>query len=268
MSTASDGVLAGSRLGYSYGTHLALREVSVSLRRGEALAVVGPNGSGKTTLLTLLSGLRRPDSGAVTVDGRDLPALPARSRAQRIAVVSQHVDPGVMLSVEHVVSMGRAPHSGLLRPLTAGDKDAVREALDDADCTHLAQRRFGELSGGEQQRVMLAMALAQSAPYLLLDEPTVHLDLEHQHAFLELLVTLHRSKRIGILAVTHDLNLAALYFDRIAVLSAGQLIADGTPSHLLQREDVLGVFRAPLSVVEHPDAKVPQVLLRPGPAKS
>lgn len=266
MNTASDsvtGALSGAGLTYAYGNVDAIRGVSLQLRKGDALALVGPNGSGKTTLLTLFSGLRTPRSGMVSVNGTELSALSPRARARFISVVSQHLDPKLMFTVEHLVGMGRTPHSGLLRALSDNDWRAVQDALQATGATHLSRRRFGELSGGEQQRVMLAMALAQQTPYLLLDEPTVHLDLEHQHRFLELLHDLHATRGIGVLAVMHDLNLAALYFERLAVMSQGTLVAEGSSRELLQLEDVLQVFRAPLTQVLHPDADVPQVLLRP-----
>jgi ABC-type cobalamin/Fe3+-siderophores transport system ATPase subunit len=257
--------LQADRVSFWYERDEVLKDVSFGLRRGEMVALAGPNGSGKTTLLKVLSGVRPARSGSVTLDGEDLRALRSRRIARHIAVVSQHVDPSLMFTVSDIVAMGRSPYAGLFSAPSAEDRSATERALIETETHHLADRRFGELSGGEQQRVMLAMALAQNAGYLLLDEPTVHLDLHHQHAILELLRRLHQERQIGILAVMHDLNLAALYFQRLALMHAGRLVSDRTPAETLSRSEHLAIFRAPLSVVTHPQTGVPQVLLERGP---
>jgi iron complex transport system ATP-binding protein len=256
--------LAGRDLAYAYGRQRALDSVTITVRAGESVALVGPNGSGKTTALRLLSGDLHPISGTVVVDGLSLRALPAGERARQIGVVPQSIDPHLGFISADLVRMGRAPYVGLLGTLSGDDRRAVREALEDTETEPLASRPFRELSGGEQQRVALAMALAQETPYLLLDEPTTHLDLHHQHSLLELLRRLQRERSLGLLAVMHDLNLAALYFDRLVVLSQGHVVGDGDPAKLLIEPEILAVFTAPLSVVPHPDVAVPQVLLRPG----
>jgi iron complex transport system ATP-binding protein len=229
---------------------------------GELVALAGPNGSGKTTLLKLLGGSIRPAAGEVYFGADRVAALPARRRARHIAVVSQHVNPGLTFRVDTLVMMGRTPYTGLFGSPSAEDRRAVSEALVATETRDLAQRRFNELSGGEQQRVSVAMALAQETDFLLLDEPTVHLDLHHQHELLELLHRLHRSRGLGILAVMHDLNLATLYFDRLVVLHEGSLVADGPAAEVMVVPEVLAAFKAPLSLVHHPQDNVPQVLLR------
>jgi iron complex transport system ATP-binding protein len=249
------------RASYRYVADTVLSDVSLQLPPACMLALAGPNGSGKTTLLKLMTGSQVPAEGEVRLDGRPLSRLSSRQRAQRIAVVPQHVNPLLAFHVEALVGMGRTPHSGFFGTQTAADRRAVGEALLATDAAHLAARRFSDLSGGEQQRVVLAMALAQQTQYLLLDEPTVHLDLHHQHELLELLRRLHATRRLGILAVMHDLNLASLYFDRLAVLSEGRLIAHGPAADTLLRPEVISVFRAPLTVISHPQAGVPQLLL-------
>jgi iron complex transport system ATP-binding protein len=250
---------------FQYGPTPILHGVSLSVRTGEMLALAGPNGSGKTTLLKLLSGLLRPRTGDVRFDGRNLSTLSLRERAQRIAVVSQHVDPHLLFTVETIVAMGRAPHGRLLASQSPAAQRVIDEAMQVTEVANFARRRFDELSGGEQQRVILAMALAQETDYLLLDEPTVHLDLHHQHELLELLDRLHRERGIGILAVMHDLNLASLYFERLALLDKGRIVADGAPAAVLGRPEFLAVFRAPLRVIEHPQTGASQVLLDRAP---
>jgi len=247
---------------FAYDALPVVRDVSIGLRSGEMVALAGPNGSGKSTLLKLLTGVRRPSRGQALLDGQPIARLPMRLVARHIAVVSQHIDAALMFTVERLVMMGRTPHTGFLGFPGHGDREAVESALQATELGPLANRRFGELSGGEQQRVMLAMALAQETRFLLLDEPTVHLDLHHQHELLELLRTLNAQRGIGVVAVMHDLNLAALYFDRLAVMQEGRLVADGPAGETVARPEVLAVFRAPLAVVPHPQTGVPQVLLQ------
>lgn len=263
----SDRGLCARNLSFAYGASFAVRDVSLSLAPGDTVALVGPNGSGKTTLLRLLSGALRPVQGAVSIDGRPIEASSPRHLARKIAVVPQHVDPSLALTVESMVALGRTPYTGLFRPLSTLDRAALGQAMDATETTSLRRERFNELSGGEQRRVALAMAMAQDTEYLLLDEPTVHLDLHHQHAFFELLQALRSVRDIGILAVMHDLNLAALHFDTIVVMDAGSIQAQGVPDDILHDPDAMSVFRAPLDVVSHPQTGTPQVLLQRGPSQ-
>lgn len=252
--------LAACAVTHAFDGHVVLRDISLSVGRGQMLALVGPNGSGKTTLLRVLSGATRPDRGQAQVGDTLLARLGRRDLGRRLAVVPQHTDPSLLFTVRQLVAMGRSPYLPLLGSQRMEDRRAVQAALRATELEDLADERFAELSGGEQQRVSLATALAQETPFLLLDEPTVHLDLHHQHRLLELLATLRDERALGILAVMHDLNLAALYFDRIAVLDGGRLAADGTPDEILH-SDALTVFDAPLVPVRHPESGRPQVLL-------
>lgn len=261
MNTASD-FLQADGVTFAYGAAPVVRDVTLALRRGDMLALAGPNGSGKTTLLKLLSGILRPDVGTVTLNGIDIRRIPERQRARSVAVVPQQVEPRLAFTVEDVVTMGRTAYAHLFRPLTPSDRRAVREAMGATGLQHFAERSFNNLSGGEQQRVALAMALAQEAEFLLLDEPTVHLDLHHQHELLELLIRLHRERRIGVLAVMHDLNLSALYFERLAVMQSGSLVADGTPDNILGDDGHLAIFGTSLARTTHPQTGAVQVVLQ------
>lgn len=232
------------------------------------MALAGPNGSGKTTLIRVLSGAAQPRNGAVTLDGAPLHSFRPRALARRIAVVSQQVEANISFTVRELVSMGRTPYVGLLSGETAQDRKAVEHALRDTETRPLAGRRFNELSGGEQQRVMVAVGLAQETDFLLLDEPTVHLDLRHQHDLLQLLLRLNRDRNIGLIAVLHDLNLAALYFERLAVLQGGRIVADGTPADVVTEDVLQPVFGAPLRIISHPATGLPQVLLDPSLPRS
>jgi iron complex transport system ATP-binding protein len=253
--------LAAEQVTFSYGGAAVLERVSFACRRGEMLALAGPNGSGKTTLLKLLSGVLQPADGRVTLDGQDLRRISPRSLARRVAVLHQAIDPRLMYRVEDLVAMGRTPHLSFFGGLRQSDREAVERAVAAAGIDRLRARPFNTLSGGEQRRVMVAMALAQEMEFLLLDEPTVHMDLQHQHELLETLARLHWERKVGVVAVMHDLNLATLYFDRLAVLEGGRLVVDASSEEALSRPEVLSVFRAPLQVVPHPSAGVPQVLL-------
>jgi iron complex transport system ATP-binding protein len=215
-------------------------------------------------MLRLLSGALKPDSGTVSIDGFEMQRAAPRDLARKIAVVPQQVDPTLSLTVESMVALGRTPYTGLLRPMSPTDRAALGEAMVATDTLALRRERFNELSGGEQRRVALAMAMAQGTPYLLLDEPTVHLDLHHQYAFFELLQSLRSVREIGILAVMHDLNLAALHFSTMVILENGRVRARGEPSTILTNPDAMSVFRAPLQIVSHPQTGVPQVLLQRG----
>ncbi|HEX6507883.1 MAG TPA: ABC transporter ATP-binding protein [Chloroflexota bacterium] len=254
--------LRADRVAFSYGPQVVVRDISLRLAPGETLALAGPNGSGKTTLLRLLTGALKPQSGRVWLDDREIGSMSAGTVARRVAVVPQSMDPTLAFTVEAMVRMGRTPHVGPIRPFSSTDRESVERALASTGTDELRLNRFNELSGGEQQRVALAMAIAQDTEYLLLDEPTVHLDLHHQHGLLELVQSLRYTRSLGVLAVMHDLNLASLYFDRMYLMHRGTFVAEGTPGDVLTRPEALAVFETPLHLVQHPQTGVPQVLLQ------
>jgi iron complex transport system ATP-binding protein len=219
-----------------------LRSIDLTLPRGDLVALVGNNGSGKTTLLRLLSGVLKPDAGQVRFDGRPLPDWRRIDLAQRVAVLPQQLDLPVGFRVAELVEMGRAPHARRLFASSEADERAVERALADADALDLADRFADELSGGERQRVLVAMALAQEPDLLLMDEPTLHLDLAHQVALLSAIRRLRLQRGLTVLAVLHDLNLAAAFAPRIVVLDRGVVAADGAPEEVLTRPLVHEVF--------------------------
>ena len=261
----SSSALGAAGVDFSYYEYvgLVLRGVSLELGAGELVGLIGPNGSGKTTLLRVLSGLLAPSRGKVYLDGQDLCAFDRRQVAQRVAVVPQELVIPFAFSAYEMVMMGRTPH---VRPiLGAGprDRQVVVEKMELTATSALAERPFGELSGGEKQRVIIAMALAQEPEILLLDEPTVHLDINHQVEILELIKRLNRREGLTVLATMHDLNLAALYFDRLILLNGGQVVANGSPSEVLREESIRQVFQANVQVQEHPTRHTPQVVVLP-----
>ena len=227
----------------------ALRGVDLRVARGERLALVGPNGAGKSTLLRCLTGLLRPTRGQVTLDGIPVEELSRAAIASRVAVVPQQVALPFAMPVEDVVALGRIPHEDPLLGLRADDRSAVLRAMEQVGVERFARRDARQLSLGERQLVLLATALAQETPVLLLDEPTVHLDLRHQVATMELLAKLSESLGRMVLAVLHDLHLAAHFFPRIVVLDDGRVVADGAPRGVLTAELVRGVFGVDPAVV-------------------
>lgn len=237
----------------------ALAGVSVGVPAGELLGVVGPNGSGKTTLLRALTGVVRLESGSAYLLGSDVRALSQREIARRVAVVPQEpVLPGAFTALEAVL-MGRTPYLRLLQSEGPRDMEAAREAMLRTGTWEFAQRPLGELSGGERQRVVVARALAQETPALLLDEPTAHLDIGYQAMVLGLVRELCREEGLAALAVVHDLTLAAQYCDRLLVLSRGRVAAEGDPIGVLTAELVREVYGARVTVLPHPETGRPVV---------
>ena len=215
-----------------------LAGVALDAPPGSTVGLLGPNGSGKSTLLRVLAGLDRPDSGRVLLGGEDRAALPRRTVARRIAVVSQHTPDDADMSVADVLLLGRIPHRPLLAPVSAEDVRRVSAALVGAGLAGWEERRWASLSGGERQRVAIARALVQEPDVLLLDEPTNHLDIRHRFA---LLADLARTP-VTVVAALHDLDLAAQYCDRVVLLAAGRVVAAGTPVDVLTPERVARIF--------------------------
>jgi iron complex transport system ATP-binding protein len=238
----------------------ALRGISLAIEPGEYVAVVGPNGAGKSTLLQVLAGLVHPSQGTVSLDGIALRAHRRRDLARRIAWLPQRLDPAFDITVEGLVALGRTAH----RSPWGGDAPADRRAIDGAlaatDTTAFRDRLVQELSGGERQRVALAMALAQAPQVLLLDEPTTHLDPAHAQGLLDVVARKHRDEGLTVVAVFHDLNLAALAARRVVVINGGEVVADGPPTVALAPTVLARTFGPVMHAVMHPVVGVAQVL--------
>ncbi|MFN8630710.1 MAG: ABC transporter ATP-binding protein [Chloroflexota bacterium] len=219
-----------------------LRDVSLRVEPGERVALIGPNGAGKSTLLRVLAGVLRPNAGRVELDGEPVGALDRTSVARRLAVVPQQTALPFSMKVEEVVALGRLPHEDALRGARPSDRAAVAAAIDRVGLGGLLGRDARELSLGERQLVLLALAVAQEAPTLLLDEPTVHLDLRHQVEAMELMRDLNDRDGTTLIAVLHDLALAAHFFPRLVLLDHGRLVADGTPDEVLTDARIREVF--------------------------
>lgn len=242
-------------LSHAYGTQPALRDVTLTIQPGDMAVVAGPNGAGKSTLVRILGRLLGGFSGRVTFCGRPLNAWPAQELARRVAYVPQQAQVVFPFTAREVVLMGRLPHQRAAFFETERDREIVRACLEQVDVDALAQRPFGELSGGERQRVVLASALAQEPRVLLLDEPTVFLDLKHRVQFGHILRDLHKRQGLTLVLVTHDLDFAASLGTRLFLFKEGALRATssrGRDGHLsLTAEMVTDVFDVPAVQVEH-----------------
>jgi len=255
--------LSLSHVSFSYIDVPVLHDIDLAIERGEMVALLGPNGSGKTTLIKLLSGVLRPTEGEIHLDGSSLRQLKRREVAQRVAVVPQQFHMPFAFTLREVVLLGRTPFLKAFSNEGEGDYKAVQRSMELIGVTELGQRFFNELSGGERQKGILAMALAQEPKLLLLDEPTAHLDINHQVEILDLVKGLNREQGITVIGAMHDLNLAALYFDRLILLKEGRILADGPPSDVLTEGTIKEVFSASVQVMRHPSMKTPHIVITP-----
>ncbi|MFB6218239.1 MAG: heme ABC transporter ATP-binding protein [Halobacteriaceae archaeon] len=233
------------------GDQRALDGVSATVEAGRFVGLVGPNGAGKTTLLRTVTGALAPDAGTVRVRGVDVGALSSRAASRLVAAVPQDTSLAFEFDVRDVVAMGRTPYRDRLGGASGADREAVDEALDRTDTAALAERSVGEVSGGERQRVLLARALAQETPVLLLDEPTASLDINHQVHTLELVADLAGEGRTVVAAI-HDLNLAAHYCDELLLLADGAVRAAGAPEAVLTESNLEAAFGTRAVVTRHP----------------
>ena len=247
-------------LSWTVDGHPILRGVSLRVEPGTFVGVIGPNGSGKSTLLRCVYRVLRPDAGLVTLDGRSVWELTARQTAQSVAVVLQERSSQFDFTVREVVLMGRSPHKRLLDGETVEDDRLAAEALAQVGLSSFEERSFPTLSGGEQQRALVARALVQQPRLLVLDEPTSHLDIHHQIQMLDLV----RSLKLTSLAALHDLNLAAEYCDWIYVLDAGVVVASGTGDEVLTADMIRDVYHVRANVTRHPVTGRPHVMFMTG----
>lgn len=243
-------MLSAQNLSWSAGSVEILRGVSLDVVEGEFLGIIGPNGSGKTTLLSLLSGLKRPRSGTVYLGEAPIERFNRREIARLLALVEQQAETTERITARQAVELGRTPYLGALSPWSAEDDAIVDQALAHVDMSHLAKHNWHTLSGGERQRLHIARALAQQPRILLLDEPTNHLDIGHQIGLLDLVRRQSRTMGLTVVAALHDLNHAAMFCDRIAVMDRGRLAALGAPREVLTVERIRSVFGVDVEV-EH-----------------
>lgn len=254
-------MLSVESISAGYGAEPILRDVCFQVPAGEVVALIGPNGAGKTTLIRAISGLLPLVAGRIAAFGKDLAAMPPTQRARFIGVVPQARRLPASYTVQQTVLLGRTPHLGWLGRAGSSDLKRVEWALERTSLLDLSERLVEQLSGGEQQRVLLARALAQDTPILLLDEPTAHLDLHHQSHLLALVSQMAKEQEMAVLMAVHDLNLVSAYSQRVVLLVDGRVQADGSPFNVLTEENLAQAYRTHLHVIPHPIYGTPLVLL-------
>lgn len=236
------------QVSFSYGTVEAIATLSLSILQGEVFGLLGPNGSGKSTLLRLLSGVLSPNQGRISFAGLDLRKYQREELARQIAVVPQDTQMDLPFSVLEVVLMGRFPHHRRFGFESREDLIFAQRAMELTGVTVFADRGIHELSGGERQRVMLARALAQAPRFLLLDEPTAFLDIKHQVEVYDLVKSLSRQEGLTVVSILHDLNLASLYCDRLALLKFGKVFSLGSPEKVLTYANLKAVYETEVHI--------------------
>jgi len=249
------------KIGFRYDETRVLGNISFDVHRGEFFGIIGPNGSGKTTLLRIIDKILTPCEGSVGIGGTDLHKIKRADLAKIVGVVSQDFPPLFPFTVHEIVMMGRSPHLGKLRFEGKEDLAIVEQAMEMTDIHSLAGRPFGELSGGEMQRVLIARALAQRPEIILLDESTAHLDIKHQIDFFNLMRNLNKVEGLTVIAVTHDINLSSLYCDRILLLSRGTVYSTGTPGEVITESSIEEVYDTKVLVDNNPINGLPRVTL-------
>lgn len=241
----------------SYNHKPIIEDISLRLSEGSVLALIGPNGSGKTTFIRAVSGVLPLRAGYVKVNGKDITSIPPQQRARLIAVVPQARSFPPAFTAEEVVALGRTPHLNWFGKVTEMDMAIINQALEKMDLVHLRARVVAELSGGEQQRLFLARALAQGSPVLLMDEPTTHLDLQYQLNLMQSIYQLAHPKQDElekgvqpktIIIAIHDLNLISRYADQVGLLVGGRLEALGKPEEVLKADLLSRAYNLPLEV--------------------
>lgn len=247
-----------------YGNSLVIKSVSFDVKKGEILGILGPNGSGKSTLLKIISGILKAESGTVTIDGKNASLYTQKEFARKVAVLPQLHAHAFSHTVRETVELGRYPYqAGLFSTWSTEDERAVTAAMKNTAVTRYEKQSIELLSGGEQQRVFVAQALAQEAPILLLDEPTNHLDIAHQQQLLDTIRKQAIDKGLTVITVFHDINLASLYCDRLLLLDQGHISKIGLPQDVVKEDAIESVYNARIKTQPHPELAKPQITLLP-----
>ena len=245
---------------FGYTGKMVIDGISLDLKSGEVLVLLGANGAGKTTLLRLIARQIKLASGTMTLNECDVTTLSRRKLAQQIALMPQHENRTSTLTVLDVVSLGRLPHCGWWAPLSQSDKSRVKDAIAATGLESLSDRSIQELSGGEWRRMILARAIAQDATVLILDEPIAGLDLKYQYEVLDQVRHLTKRNQLVTVVSLHDLNMAAMFADRVAILHDGKLLAIGRAKEVLTSQRIRQAFGVEVSVVEHPSLQAPLII--------
>lgn len=225
-------------LKFGYKRDLVLKDISFNIEKGQFISIIGPNGSGKSTILKLLNNLYSPKKGNIFIEGKNIYGYKKRDLAQKIALVPQDTFLDYEFTVEDVVLMGRHPYKKRFQKEDENDFKIVEEALKMTNTLHLRDKLITEISGGERQRVVIARALAQNPSIILLDEPTSHLDINHQIEILNLLKRLNQEKSTTIVIVIHDINIASRYSDEIIMINEGKIVGIGRPEEVITKKNI------------------------------
>jgi len=252
-------VLKLRKVGFSYGQTWALRELAFSLQSGELVGILGPNGSGKSTLLKVVDGILSAQEGEVLLKGLPISAYSRSDLAREVAMVAQESHFRFSFSVLEIVLMGRFPYLSRFQFEGRHDMDVVFEALRATHCLELMERPIHELSGGEKQRVLIARALAQEPTVMLLDEPTSFLDLRYKREIFDLLWLLAHNTGLGVVVVSHDIDLAARYCDRMVMLKEGRIYSTGPPEEVITASNIAAVYGCEVTVDNNPTTQSPRV---------
>jgi iron complex transport system ATP-binding protein len=254
-------MLSARNLHYSYNSHPVLRGIDLEVDAGQFVGIIGPNGSGKTTLLRALGGVIRPARGDIYFEGSLLSQVSRVALAKRLACLTQTVNVNLPFTVQQVVLLGRNPHLKRFQRIGPSDQQIAANAMADAAVSDLADKLITEISAGERQRVFIAMALAQQPDLLMLDEPTSHLDIAHQVRIYELLSRLHRDRQLTVVIVSHDLNLAAEYCQKLILLDNGQVACAGPVCDVICKETLEQVYGTEVTVQTNRSTGRPHVML-------
>ena len=258
-------MLKVDRLSGGYGEKNIVEDATFTVNKGQMLGILGPNGSGKSTLMKLMSGILVPVSGTVGIDGKELKMYGAKELAKKMAVLPQLHAHAFSHTVRETVSLGRYPHQrGWFSSWSPEDEAAVAGAMELMDITRYEKTPIDQMSGGEQQRVFVAQALAQDASILLLDEPTNHLDINHQKELLDTIKRQAIEKDLTIVSIFHDINLASMYCDQLLLLEEGKVAAIGEPHEVVKEKEIKQVYGTRVSTHPHPELPKPQITLMPG----
>jgi len=250
-------------LSHAYGNLPVLNNITFSVSKGDFFIIIGPNGSGKTTLMKVISGILKPQNGQLEIMGRSIDNYTRKNLAQTIAFVPQTIPVDFPFTVTEIVLMGRSPYLGMLGLEQEIDLEIAQQAINFTGIEHLAHRKLDQLSGGEQQRVFIARAICQQPQVILLDEPTSSLDLAHQVRLMDLMERLKADKGVTVVMVSHDVNLAAMYGNRLLLLNQGQIMRLGTPEEVLTFQTLEETYGCTLLVDKSPLGKIPRVTLVP-----
>jgi iron complex transport system ATP-binding protein len=256
----AESILEIQLLSADYGDFRALDEINLTVGKGEILGLIGPNGAGKSTLIRVLSGVLPPASGSVLLNQRDITTFTPSQRARVLAVVPQARQLGGAFTVFQTVLLGRTVYMSFLGRPSETDINKTWWAMKQCEVDHLAERKLAEISGGEQQRVLLARALAQDTPVMLLDEPTNHLDLRYQVSLLNLIKSLVSEQGLCVVMAMHDLNQVSGNADRVALLEGGKLTALGLPEEVLTPENVQKAYQTSVEVYTHPQTGISHII--------